>query len=327
MNSIIITSINPETESIKKFKNTPNWKLILVGDAKTPEYNDPQIDFIPYKEDGKLSKLIGANKYSRKNLGYIKAIQSGSDIIYETDDDNIPYDFWRFDAGLVCDNILTSSEKFANIYGYLSGEKIWNRGFPLSFINKKINYTLEKSVAKNVGVWQTLIDQDPDVDAIYRMVFNKPCVFNVQTPFILDNNTYAPFNSQSTFWSKDCFPYMYFPSTVPWRFADILRSYITQRLLREDNLYLGFSKSIVYQNRFRDDYMKDFVDEIQMYSDVLKTIEVLDGCCLSGNKIENLNTLYTALVNASIVNKKELEILNQWNIELNIFTKERFILC
>lgn len=317
MNNIIITTINSETEAICKFKNILNWQLILVGDKKTPQYVDSQISFLPYEESTKLSQLIGANKYSRKNMGYLAAIHNGCDIIYETDDDNIPYNEWNFDMGFVCNNMLLSSEKFANIYGYLSGEKIWNRGFPLNYITKDIQYTMCLSTGKRVGVWQTLIDQDPDVDAIYRLVFNKLCCFNVPKSFVLDNNTYAPFNSQSTFWSKECFPYMYFPSTVSWRFADILRSYITQRLLRQDNLHLGFSKSIVYQNRFRQDYMKDFVDEFQMYSDVLKTIEILDLCILGTNKIENLRRLYCALVNCGIVSEKELEILEEWTKEVS----------
>jgi hypothetical protein len=316
MNSTIITTINSETESIYKFKNIPNWKLILVGDKKTPEYNDAQIEFLRYEENSKLSNMIGPNRYSRKNLGYLMAMRCGSDIIYETDDDNIPYDSWNFDTGFVCDNVLSSSEKFANIYGYLSNEKIWNRGFPLSYINKNITYTMSNRDSKKVGIWQTLIDQDPDVDAIYRLVFNHQLNFDVKYPFVLDSNSYAPFNSQSTFWNKECFQYMYFPSTVSWRFADILRSYIAQRLLRQDNLYLGFSKSIVYQNRFRQDYMKDFVDEIQMYSDVERTVEILDRCHLGENKVQNMNHIYISLVNNGIVSERELEILDAWNMEV-----------
>lgn len=316
MNSIIITTINSETESIHKFKNTPNWRLIIVGDKKTPVYNDTKIDFFGYDEDTKLSRLIGANHYSRKNLGYLAAMRAGSEIIYETDDDNIPYDSWNFDTGFVCDNVLSSSEKFANIYGYLSNEKIWNRGFPLSYINKNITYMMSKATNKKVGVWQTLIDNDPDVDAIYRLIFNHQHTFDVKHSFVLDNNRYAPFNSQSTFWNKECFTYMYFPSTVSWRFADILRSYIVQRLLRQDDLYLGFSKSIVYQNRMRNDYMKDFVDEAQMYTDVIKTIDILDECRLSDDKIDNLCRIYSSLVINGIVSERELKILDAWNLEI-----------
>ena len=38
----------------------------------------------------RLSKLIPLNHYARKNLGYLYAIKKGFEIIYETDDDNIP---------------------------------------------------------------------------------------------------------------------------------------------------------------------------------------------------------------------------------------------
>jgi len=320
MNKIIITTINPETEAVRKFKDIDGWTLTLVGDKKTPNYKDDKINFIPYPEqDGKydISKVLPVNSYCRKNIGYIDAIKSGANIIYETDDDNIPYAFWDFENFEVS-KVLNSSEKFANIYSYLSGEKIWARGFPLEYINKPIDHKIESRLA-SVGVWQTLIDHDPDVDAIYRLTINKPINFDVRESFALTEGVYAPFNSQSTFWNKECFIYMYFPSTVSWRFSDILRSYITQRLLWQDGFKLGFRKSIVFQDRFRTDYMRDFVDEIPLYTNVLKTINILDKIRFTSSKQSNLIKVYTELANNNIVKKEELDILNVWLSSLKGF--------
>lgn len=313
MDSIIITTINSETEAIKKFKSIPGWKLILVGDKKTPSYSDPNINFMEFKsqlEKYDIANKISANSYCRKNIGYIEAIKNNSDVIYESDDDNIPYDSWDFEE-FKSSSLLKCSNKFANIYKYLSGENIWARGFPLEYINSKIHYNLIESSC-NIGVWQTLIDHDPDVDAIYRLTINKPIDFDVNNSFGIDVGVYAPFNSQSTFWTKECFPYLYFPCTVSWRLADILRSYITQRLLWHDGLKLGFRRSIVYQDRFRTDYMKDFIDEIPLYTNVIKIISILDSLTLTSNKFENMIIIYNELFKNGIVKKEELDILSVW---------------
>ena len=63
----------------------------------------------------------------------------------------------------------------------LQKKKIWPRGFPLEKINesgkKSLNY--KKSLVKNkIGIWQGLADNDPDVDAIYRLIDNSPCFFD-----------------------------------------------------------------------------------------------------------------------------------------------------
>jgi hypothetical protein len=313
MNKIIITTINKETEAITKFKSLDNWDLILVGDKKTPDYVDDKIQFIPYsKQDEQytISKSLPVNSYCRKNIGYIEAIKAGADVIYETDDDNIPYKFWDSES-FRTNRVLTSSEQFANIYAYLSNEKIWARGFPLDLINKQIVHKIDERESA-VGVWQTLIDHDPDVDAIYRLTINKHVNFDVKESFAITEGVYAPFNSQSTFWNKECFLYLYFPTTVSWRFSDILRSYITQRLLWQDGYKLGFRKSIVFQDRFREDYMKDFADEIPLYLETQKTIKILNKMKFTSSKTDNLIKVYTALSENGIVKKEELDVLKLW---------------
>lgn len=318
-NSIIITTINAETEAISQWKKIPNARLIIVGDSKTPDYLDHNIQFLPFsQQSGELASLIPANSYSRKNLGYLEAIKSGSTTIYETDDDTLPYDSWCFPAGWSCGYGISSSCRVANIYGKLSGKKIWNRGFPLEYINEQINYREYKSFAgKDIGIWQTLIDGDADVDAIYRLTNNEHVKFDLRNAFSLGVGTYSPFNSQSTFWSQSCFLYMYFPSTVSWRFADILRSYVAQRLMWGDHLHLGFLPSSVFQERIRTDYLRDLVDEYSMYANVGKVLDILDRLVFSGDAKNRLHLVYSVLVEEGIVQRGELLILEAWIRELD----------
>ena len=48
MNFIVTTTINPPTEALIKYSKFKNWKLVVVGDLKTPEkkYKKLKILFI-----------------------------------------------------------------------------------------------------------------------------------------------------------------------------------------------------------------------------------------------------------------------------------------
>ena len=188
------------------------------------------------------------NHYTRKNIGYLYAIQHGADVIYDTDDDNLPYDDWRL-YDFVCSRQIVSRLKFVNIYKYFTEELIWPRGYPLDDIHGRTTLGSEEISPVEVGIWQGLVDNDPDVDAIYRLAVNKEVRFEDNPPVVLERGYYCPFNSQNTFWSKRTFPYLYLPATTSFRFTDILRGYIAQRLLWEQNLHLGFTGATVYQER------------------------------------------------------------------------------
>ena len=90
---IVCTSINKPTLAIKKFDAMRDWKLVVVGDKKTPKnyklkngnYLSPSAQ---EKIDKKLSELIGWNCIQRRNFGILYAWKSGADIVAVVDDDN-----------------------------------------------------------------------------------------------------------------------------------------------------------------------------------------------------------------------------------------------
>ena len=199
--SIVITSIFEPTEAVYAFSRFIDYRLIVVGDKKTPEkwYCD-NVDFISIKNQNdsnyELVKVLPYNHYCRKMLGYLKAIQNGAEWIYDTDDDNIPKGNWGFPAFEGKYDNISENIGFINIYQLYTKQKIWPRGLPLSLIN--MNFQLEENIKLNnckIGIWQGLADEDPDVDAIYRLTTDTSCYFNEREPIVLGEKTISPFNT------------------------------------------------------------------------------------------------------------------------------------
>jgi len=320
---IVITTINSKTDAIFNFeKLIHNWQIILVGDKKSaPIYSNNRITFLSIetqsKLDYKLNIVCPYNHYTRKNIGYLYAIQNGADIIYDTDDDNLPYDDWKIED-FASNNVIDSEEQFINIYKNFSDQHIWPRGFPLDEISKKHDYAVRKSDDTPIGVWQGLADIDPDVDAIFRLVLKKDIIFDKKPPVFLTKGSYCPFNSQNTVWRKELFPLLYLPATTSFRFTDILRGYIAQRLMWEQDLHLGFTKATVYQERNAHDFMKDFADEWQCYLHVKPIVQLLNSINFSSlSLIEALEKAYLCLVKENFVSEDEIPILKSWISDCN----------
>jgi hypothetical protein len=73
----------------------------MIGDTKNPEnFHIDGCDFWSVKRqltlDSKFAKLCPTRHYARKNIGYIIALQNGTEELVETDDDNLPREeFWN----------------------------------------------------------------------------------------------------------------------------------------------------------------------------------------------------------------------------------------
>ncbi|MBT8550354.1 DUF288 domain-containing protein [Polynucleobacter paneuropaeus] len=327
---VVITSIFPPTEAVKKFSEKFPGKVIIVGDKKSPsDYKCDDVNFIPFdvqlNSKFEISKLLPPNHYCRKMLGYLFAIEAGATQIIDTDDDNIPkalYSFPEFNGEF---KSLKNTDGFVNVYELYSSQKIWPRGLPLRLINQT---TIDKDqISKkncNVGIWQALADEDPDVDAIYRLTSDVPCNFIDFGEVTLPRNVISPFNSQNTLFRSELFPLMYLPTTVTFRYTDILRSYIAQPIMWANGYELGFCNSSVIQKRNPHDYTKDFESEIPMYITCEQVVKICMKSIQEGSSIsDNLLNCYSELAKANIVESSEIFLLEKWLIDLDSINKNR----
>jgi hypothetical protein len=245
---IVITSIFKPTQAIESFSRLTDHQLIVVGDKKTPaDWKYENTTYLNVEDQVSLSSslanAIPFNHYGRKMLGYVYALKQGADIIIDTDDDNIPYDGWTFPS---FEGEFASSKKdlgWINIYHHFSDQPIWPRGLPLRNINDKKGKLQWQpgTTSQKVGIWQGLADEDPDVDAIYRLTSDTPCIFQKKDPVVLETGTISPFNSQNTAIRKELFPLLFLPSFVTFRFTDILSGIkaMTNTSVK-DNLYNAY---------------------------------------------------------------------------------------
>jgi len=316
---IIITSIYEPSEAIKLFAELEDWQLVVAGDTKTPkEWNFPGVVYLSPKDqenmNSSLIKKIPWKTYSRKMAGYLYAIENGAELIADTDDDNIPYEDWGVNIDLTIDESI-DSKGFVNMYKYYTDLHVWPRGYPLNLI---LNKSAPKIIENNkyntkIGIWQFLADEDPDVDAIYRLTNNKPIYFNKRAQIKLEAGTICPFNSQNTFFRKETFPLLYLPVFVNFRFTDILRGLVAQPILWAANYSLAFGHATAIQKRNPHDYLIDFESEIPCYLYPEKIIETVASAISKSNSIsQNMMAAYLALYENKIIVMEEIDLLEAW---------------
>jgi hypothetical protein len=323
--AVIITSISAPNEvmrSIAKDSVSNKADFIVIGDSKSPkDFSLDGCDFYSVERQlslpMKIAKLLPQKHYSRKNIGYL--ICKNHDIIIETDDDNFPRpEFWekrekKFNAEYNVENGWT------NAYSFFSKEEIWPRGFPLELILEKKDFN---SVVKEVEcpIQQGLADENPDVDAVYRMNRKLPINFDRRNPVALGNNSWCPFNSQNTTWFKEAFPLLYLPSYCSFRMTDIWRSFIAQRIAWTCGWPILFHNATVWQERNEHSLIKDFEDEIPGYLNNVKICELLKNLDLKSgpnNMTENLMRCYTAMVENKYIGSQEIPLIEAWINDLN----------
>lgn len=322
--AIVVTSIakpNQVLQTLAAGCRERRYDFIVIGDEASPK--DFQLEgcrFYALEEQYvtpfKLAHLCPTRHYARKNLGYLLAVAGGASIIVETDDDNLPYEeFWN---DRVRNQAVPAIDGggWVNVYRYFSEANIWPRGLPLEHIKDEIR-PFEALGLRDVDapIQQGLADENPDVDAIYRLVSELPQSFRKDRRLALNLGSWSPFNSQNTSWWPDAFPLLYLPAYCSFRMTDIWRSFVAQRICWANGWSVLFHEPTVWQQRNEHNLMRDFKDEVPGYlhNDAIR--EALDRLQLpSGTEHlgDNLYTCYETLVSMSLVDRKELTLVEAW---------------
>ena len=184
----------------------------------------------------------------RKNIGYLLAMREGANLIVETDDDNHPKPsfFGARHRRVACAHVVAPG--WVNVYRYFSAAPMWPRGLPLDAVHApSAAYEDLHAAELDCPIQQGLADENPDVDAIYRLILPLPQHFRNDRRVALATRVWSPFNSQNTSWWRDAFALLYLPSHCSFRVTDIWRSFVAQRIAWENGWAVLFDAPSVRQ--------------------------------------------------------------------------------
>lgn len=322
---LVVTSIagsdNPVLKDLALGAARNSVDFIVIGDVPSPK--DFKLDgcrFYGLDEQKKLpfsyAQKCPVRHYARKNIGYLVALSEGAEVVIETDDDNYPRDeFWDERVRAWKMPTLANAD-WVNVYRYFSDANIWPRGLPLTEVHAKPPAldTLPKTKA-DCPIQQGLADENPDVDALYRLILPLPQNFERDIRITLARGSWSPFNSQNTTWWREAGMLMYLPSYCTFRMTDIWRSFIAQRIAWENGWAVSYHSPTVWQVRNEHDLMRDFQDEIPGYinnvaiKDALAALPIKSG---AENIADNMRLCYKTIVEMKAIGEEELALLDLW---------------
>jgi len=311
---IVVTSINPPTPTIHKLAALPGWRVVVIGDTKTPkDWAWPNVTYLDIDAQTALgfstTQLTRTRAYTRKNLGYLYAVLHGARVIYETDDDNALQEADVVQArralreGAAASPPLPSLRRWLaassgsgdaggarvleyaspalaiNHHAHFGQPSTWPRGYPLEAIGEPHVGAVRERTLRPL-VQQGLANGDPDMDAVFRLT-RKPSAtridftFTPARPIALPMGGFGPYNAQNTLFLYDALWALPLPQTVEFRVCDIWRAYFTQRLLWGVGGQLAFVAPYVYQLRNSHSYHDDYVSEAQIFDQVTEFLGFL----------------------------------------------------
>jgi len=320
----VVTTIHYPTRALQDIQRQSKElaaELYLVGDRNSPaDFSLPGSHYLDLTAQASSGFAFAAacptGHYARKNIGYLAAMRDGADIIIETDDDNIPLEaFWQPRQRHQTAPLVTR-RGWCNAYGYFTSANIWPRGFPLDRLREKVSPAQSlKTLTNDCPIQQGLVDENPDVDAIYRLMLPLPINFEQGRKVILDQGVWCPFNSQNTTFWREAFPLLYLPCHCSFRMTDIWRSFVAQRLAWEMGWRLQFHSSTMLHKRNEHELMRDFADEVPGYLQNARIGRCLEDLPLRSGRnsiSDNLVKAYEALVRLGVIAAEELPLVRIW---------------
>jgi hypothetical protein len=322
--SLVVTSISAPNAALRELASqckARGYSFFVIGDAPSPaDFFIEGCEFYCLErqmETGfKTAELIPTRHYSRKNIGYLLAMRNHASLLLETDDDNSPRpEFWNPRSRRQRLPTL-SGNGWTNVYKYFTDSLIWPRGLPLDAIQARLpEFEKLAEIEADCPIQQGLADEDPDVDAIFRLLFPATTNFRRDRSLALGAGTWCPFNSQNTAWFPEAFPLLYLPSYCSFRMTDIWRSFVAQRIAWENGWSVLFKGPDVYQERNAHNLMRDFADEVPGYLNNRKIGAQLDALKLEAgadNIGANLIRCYEELVRLELVGAQEMDLVKAW---------------
>lgn len=284
--------INELVDNVTRFGHLDEVKLWVIGDNKTPaECQDlaksaskrgletVYLDIAKQDAWGSRCNIfynrIPYNNETRRNIGYLCALEDSCKVMISIDDDNFPVSDLDFiGAHSVTgsnwnSSLIREETEFHNVCEYLEfkpARAVFPRGFPFRLRGRKNQIHVVPAPANSrIGVTAGLWLMDPDIDATTWLnggvTGTKYLGESLQ---VLSQETWMPINTQNTSIVRELIPaFLCIPMgwAVPGgsiqRYGDIWGGYFLQSLMKGTQYLAAFGEPIVEHRRNPHDYIDD----------------------------------------------------------------------
>lgn len=338
--AVITTTIYPPYHLREWAKSMNEGDVIVVsGDLKTPHTevwdvlekigNEFGIE-VAYVAGGgsnldaawAVGPVIGWNSIQRRNIAILEAMKYKPDFITTVDTDNFPQhpaDHLPKIRQVMTSKRHTVVESINGWYnvGEMVSPEVVHRGFPLSMRHKSPSIDVAPRAA-SIGVHASLWIGDPDIDAIERIHSNPETVNKAEDHFVLERNTWCPFNSQATTYRRELFPLL-----CVWPFIgrmdDIWPSYVARHIMNHFNWQVAYGAPFVIQERHPHDLVKDLENEIIGYRNTEQFVINVKDVDISNCEtvIEALGMVTARVARMSFIPPALSLFLDKWHKDLN----------
>jgi hypothetical protein len=251
-------------------------------------------DFVPWNTD------------NRRNIGFLRAWESGADVMISIDDDN----YCRRDSDFVgCHHVVgapagteantrvAAGAPWYNICELLdmqTGAPVYARGYPYAARTpgqqaaprEDVAALKGHTVAVNAGLWL----DDPDVDALTRLALRPRAASASPDAVLLAPETWSPVNTQNTGLMRAALPaYYYVRMGFPLqglridRFGDILSGYFVQKCAKHLGHLVRIGGPVAEHRRTPHNLFKDLYHELAGVVIVEELLPWLQELKLSGS--------------------------------------------
>lgn len=299
MKAVSLTTVNDPRWQLLDACVALGYEVFVAGDATTPNswegVRHSSIHYLSVKEQRRrwpaLSALTPLGHYARKNFAHLAAVEAGADHVWELDDDNYPTsDPVEVLRKCLRMGLTEYDAEFVNVYRFwYPDRRLWPRGYPLTRVRESIEEgpmtadSLQPLAADaSIDCVQFLVDGEPDVDAICRLVSTEygGSLATLIAPVVvaISDSSRCPANTQNTLWPRSSkLDYLYHPHSVSMRYSDILKMYVAQQELR-----VAYGPATVRQLRNKHSILADLIDELPMYRDSEHLFSALGGRVVGG---------------------------------------------
>jgi len=299
--------------------------ITIVGDKKTPEQDVSyaensgiRCEYFDIKKQEEWLKDypkldIPYNSDNRRNLGYLKSLEQGADVVVSMDDDN----FLRADIDFIRHHSIVN--EYRNRYEISSNNgwinpcdlllmepeiQVFMRGFPFS---KRVDIKYKKKmgsgkIVTNVGLWTGV----PDVNSMtlleiqgIRSVGSSglwDIWLNKEDNVFIAKDAMNIINSQNTALAKEVVSCYYYPKVpeVLFRFPDIWQGFFLKKCINTVGDYVSIGMPLVEHERNVHNLLSDFYKEAVAIQINERLVDLLESIELT--KTKSYSTAYLELL-------------------------------